>query len=154
MSVYRVYLPPEAEGNFSHNFRLIPDKKAVLALIAPPVWMIWHRLWLPLLAYCVAVFGIVLLSVWQPSPMVGILSALPGLYILLEGRELIANRLVSRGWREVAAVEAPDKHSAEIKFIMGADEAGLLDDQPNSPAKPSRMISATASGPSIGLFPE
>jgi len=154
MSIYRVYLPPEAEGNFSENFRLIPDGKAIFALIAPPLWLIWHKLWLPLLAYFTVVFGISLLFAWQPSPMVGLLSALPGLYLLLEGRELIVGKLTSKGWREVTTLEAQNREEAEIKYIISANEVGLLTNVPDDTVKPPKRLTAAASGPSIGLFPE
>jgi len=86
--------------------------------------------------------------------MVGLLSALPGLYLLLEGRELIVGKLTSKGWREVTTLEAQNREEAEIKYIISANEVGLLTNVPDDTVKPPKRLTAAASGPSIGLFPE
>jgi len=154
MSIYRVYIPPEAEKDFSEDFRLIPDGKAIFALIAPPIWLVWHKLWLPLMAYFAVALGISLLAGWQPGPAVGYLSAIPGLYLLLEGRELVVGKLRSQGWREVAIVDAQNVDEAEIKYIANMDERGLLNASSHQTMKPSRTPAGSLSGSSLGLFPE
>jgi len=153
MSIYRLYLPPEVQGNFSEEFRLIPDSKAIFALIAPPIWLIWNRLWLPLMAYFVVTLAIALVGAFYPGPLVAYLSVIPGFYLLLEGRELVLNKMRREGWREVAIIDAQNQEEAEIKYIVSADEAGLLTKVPNDTVRPTKRL-AGASGPFIGLFPE
>ncbi|MEO0909045.1 MAG: DUF2628 domain-containing protein [Pseudomonadota bacterium] len=152
MTTYSVYLPPiEDVEPAAERFKLVPDKKAVWAIIAPPIWLALHRLWLPLLAYVVFMLALALLGAWQPHVAVLYLSGLPGLYLLLEGFELVRDKLERHGWRYVGVVEAENAEDAEIKYLMEGDTSRLE----TAPA-PTRALSGHVSTPGInqGLFPE
>lgn len=120
MTSYSVYLKPETVSQtLDDEFRLVPDTKATLALLFPPFWLAWHRLWLPLLAYFVVMVAILLLAISSPSVAVSYLSILPGFYLLLEGHELVRNKLENTGWRYAGIVDAENREEAEIRFIVG-----------------------------------
>ena len=131
MAIYSGYLPPEYMSDpVADRFQLVSDAKSPLALIFPPFWLAWHRLWLELLAYGVVVLAIGLLAAWKPSTAVLYLSALPGLYLLLEGNELIRGKLERNGWRFAGLVDADTKEAAEIRFLMQNEKTF---DAPNTP---------------------
>lgn len=155
MATYVAYLPPE-EWNCDprDEFQLVRDGKSPLALIFPPFWLAWHRLWLALLVYATVALAIILLAVWQPGAPVMYLSAVPGLYLLLEGDELIRRNLERLGWQYAGVYEGDNREEAEIRFLENADpsvfsspKAGVS--KPNEVRKLSPAPAATA-----GLFPE
>jgi len=155
MTTYTVYLPPDdmLEGS-QEEFRLVPDAKATLALLFPPFWLAWHRLWLPLMVYIVVLAAIILLAVLSPSIAVSYLSILPGLYLLLEGYQLVSNKLERDGWRYAAIVDGENREEAEIRFIVSSSQMTGKPDY----LKPARSeLLRTGSIPNqntVGLFPE
>ncbi|MEM7215494.1 MAG: DUF2628 domain-containing protein [Pseudomonadota bacterium] len=155
MATYTAYLPPEEWiGDPAEGFRLIRDSKNPWALIAPPIWLVWNRLWLPLLVYVVVAFAIILLAIWQPSGIITYLSAIPGLYLLLEGGELIRGKYERAGWRYAGVVEGDTREAAEIRFLMNVG-SGLLAPRPvrhsdSIAMRPTSRVPAT----NPGLFPE
>ncbi len=129
MTIYSAYLPPlSSDAKPADTFQLVADAKAPLALIFPPFWLAWHRLWLELLAYLVLITGIILIGVWQPDPLVSYLSILPGFYLLLEGNEHIRYKLERSGWRYTGIFEAENLEEAEMRFLIDpADELALAE---------------------------
>ena len=124
MATYLAYLPPAGwTGDRRDDFKLVRDGKNPLALIFPPFWLAWHRLWLELLVYAVITFAIILLAIWQPGAPVMYLSAVPGLYLLLEGDELIRRNLERFGWQYSGVIEGDTREEAEIRFLENADPA-------------------------------
>lgn len=153
MAIYSAYLPPrENMENPAETFRLVSDAKAPLALIFPPFWLAWHRLWLPLMAYAVIMIAIGILAAAYPSTPVFYLSALPGLYLLLEGNSLIAGKLERQGWRFAGVVDAENREDAELRFLVQNEQA-LVASEPKKPVIPSPKTAPLATAP-LGLFPE
>lgn len=95
--------------------RFVGDGFAIWALIVPPVWALWHGMWLTLVAMIVLM---ALATAYNPlagSPvMYGI-----GLILALDGSEIRRLELHLRGWREAAAVEARTIEGAEELWIEG-----------------------------------
>lgn len=119
MTSYSVYLKPDtASPTPDDEFRLVPDTKATFALLFPPFWLAWHRLWLALLGYIVVMVAILLIAISSPGVAVSYLSVLPGLYLLLEGYELVRNKLENTGWKYAGIVDAENREEAEIRFIL------------------------------------
>lgn len=155
MTSYTVYLPPEdVSENIEENFRLIPDSKATLALIFPPFWLAWHRLWLALLVYFLVVAIIISLAVLNPGIAVSYLSILPGFYLLLEGYQMLCNDLERKGWRYAGIVEGDNKEEAEVRFLINSAD---LFDKPKAVKKPQTKPMPTnhiSNQNSTSLFPE
>lgn len=152
MTTYTVYLPPkDALENQAEDFRLVPDAKAPFAILFPPFWLAWHRLWLPLMAYAVVMVAIFLLAISFPSFALSYLSILPGLYLLLEGYELIRKKLINNGWQYAGIVEASNKEEAEIRFIVASPHLFTKPDfSASGTSSPMRSQSQSA----LSLFPE
>lgn len=164
MTTYTVYLPPHgADKNQEDGFRLVPDSKAKLALFFPPLWLAWQRLWLALLAYCVFMVAILMIASSGEYVIASYLSALPGLYLLLEGYELVRQKLERNGWRYVGIVEAKNLDEAEIRFMLDHEDknpvSALQYQTYSSDIKPAEKSGRKLSGnapisSNQSLFPE
>ena len=94
---------------------LVPDGFSLFALVLPPLWAIWHGLWLVLLGMVAVAFLAGLYSPLAVSPvMYGI-----GAIAAFDGGALRRLELRLRGWREVAVVEAATEEGAEETWLTG-----------------------------------
>lgn len=120
--IYTVFENPNAlphEKLALDNVQAIPESVSVWAIIAPPFWLLRHRLWMPLALYViVALFLLGLLNTpfWLVTAL---LSGLPGLYLWLEGNQLRRSDLQRRGYELTKIVDAPDEDMALAKFYSG-----------------------------------
>lgn len=168
MAIYTAYLPPSGDAT---KLRLIPDRASLLALVAPAVFLLWHRLWFALLMYAMIVAALVLFGRIAGETTAGFLSVLPGFFLFLQGRELVMQRHERAGWREVGVVSAGSAREAEIRYFKDArvdvDEltrtvalAGAASPAASPAAKPAsgEAPSGSARGRgargSLGLFAE
>lgn len=155
MTTYTVYMPPQDNlVQSEENFRLIPDAKATAALFFPPFWLIWHKLWLPLMVYFCVIVAIMILAFASPGIAVSYLSILPGLYLLLEGYELVRKNLENRGWQYAGIVEGENREEAEIRFIVNQSES-FSEQKPMIANRQKPLMSSTgAKKDTMSLFPE
>ncbi|MEO1160985.1 MAG: DUF2628 domain-containing protein [Pseudomonadota bacterium] len=96
------------------------------ALFIPFFWMLWHRLWLPLIGYLVAV-GLIVLAGYGfswPDNLTGSMGLLVNLFVGLEGNNFRRRALTKRGFEEVADIVAGDGEEASYRFF-----ANRLSDQ-------------------------
>lgn len=181
MAIYEAYLSPltNEQGSATQfeslqSFKLVEDKKHILALIFPAIWLLWNKLWFWFAVYILASILIVLLSTTQLAVIGTVVSIAFGLFLFLEGRTLIVSKLERQGWRFKGVVDAPDVEFAEYKFlesqnidafrqensnlsidssvepIISVDEKSSLS---NQTAK-SPINSKMGDRPSIGIFSE
>lgn len=106
----RIYTVHEKDG---YDLRVIPDRLDPLAFILPPVWLIWHRLWLCSLGLIAIVTAI---SVFAPLAIPAVTYGV-GAILALEGGSIKRLELRLRGWREVGVVEARTEEGAEELFL-------------------------------------
>ena len=155
MATYTIYLPPEEQlVKPLDGCKALHDGKSTWALVFPPFWLIWHRLWLELLIYAIVMFVISLIAFWQPGAAIAYLSAVPGLYLLLEGSELVRKKHERNGWRYAGVVEGDTQEEAEIRFLVN-HEPELIAKQATS--KPQPVVSRVPFHvPDVnpGLFPQ
>ncbi|MEP3437591.1 MAG: DUF2628 domain-containing protein [Hoeflea sp.] len=136
---------------------VIADRFAVLAFIAPVIWLLFNRLWLEAFAAAlVTVAASMLASV--PGQMVPALAIGLALQLItaLEGRNWRASALQRRGWRLVDVVETEDADTAfEIHSSHAIKPQTLsmpANGRPNrSPLMPGRQGGGETG--SIGLVP-
>ena len=153
MTIYAAYLPPEnGKGNFVDSFQLVSDAKSPFALLFPPIWLAWHKLWLPLLVYGVIAIAILLLAAWSPSAPIGWLAMLPGLFLMIEGNELLRRKLERNGWQFAGVIEAGTREDAEVRFITENTDVFQSEAVGLAPAPATNM--ATHAPKPAGLFPE
>lgn len=97
-----------------NEVRAVGDGKRPLGVI-PPLWALWHGLWLSLAAMTAVLLGIWLVEPWLARVVWGGLLAI----VLLEGGAIERLELRLRGWREVGVVEARSGEGAEELFLKG-----------------------------------
>ena len=115
----------------------VPERHATWALLFPVVWLVWQRLWLGLIAYLIYTVTLLLLIstpyLWVTLAIFG----LPGMFLWLEGNQLVRARLERQGFTLVGVVEAPDeqmaiaRHLAQLPF--STDETEFRAPLPNRP---------------------
>ena len=99
----------------SGDLRAIADRFDWFALLLPPLWAVWHGLWLTL---AVQVLAVALAALWSPLavPVAGFgLAAILG----FEGAAVRRAELRLRRWREAGLVEARSPEGAEELFLKG-----------------------------------
>ena len=96
----------------------VPENLAPWALVAPPIWLIVHRLWWPLAFYLLFVMFTMAVSTTSFALVSMVLSWLPGVYLMLEGRELYRRKLRDGGRELVGIVNADDEDEAITRHVM------------------------------------
>ena len=110
--------PRDATGvTFFDTLRAVPEGVAKWALIAPPFWLAFHRLWGSLAVYILVVAGFLTLAATQFAAIGIALAFMPGLYLWLEGNQLRRARLAIENFETVGVIEAPDEEVAVRRFI-------------------------------------
>lgn len=142
MQFYTVHTQPSfPEAKRLSEAVFVRDGFHLVALIAPPLWLLWYRQWLGLMLYIAALivldFATEFASVWSLS----VLNFLFGIGIALEASTLRRWRLHAKGWRLTDVVSAYDIEDAEERFFAG------LAHRQEAPAKPTPSTSGV---PTIG----
>jgi len=120
MKTYNIYMPPESGPDSDIASAIyLPDNRALFAAIVPPLWFIWHRLWWGLTIYVayLAIAFLLLLTPWQYAVI--FLSAIPGIYLFLEGHELVRQKYENQGWWQIGVVQANNEEDAELRNTFG-----------------------------------
>ncbi|MEP9387085.1 DUF2628 domain-containing protein [Mesorhizobium sp. KR9-304] len=156
MAIYVVMEPPAANAaEAAERAVFVRDGVAFFAFLVPPLWLLWHRLWIEAaIAFAVSV-GLTALGETAGLGFTGgALSLLVSIFVGLEGQALRINALRRRGWSEWGVVEANDLGEAEIRYLAGdVPEAAVQSSVPHlkGPIQP-RLTAGAASGPALGLF--
>jgi hypothetical protein len=150
-----VILEPPADAAKTHPV-FVRDDFRWLGLIAPPLWLAWHRLWLEAL---IALAALILINAaatsGSVSPMISWLSPLVGLFVGLEGPAMRIARLRRRGYREASALAAADIEEAELRYAESeeTDDYGMAEVAPlMPPTEASPSMPARNHAPALGLF--
>ncbi|MFN3672785.1 MAG: DUF2628 domain-containing protein [Bosea sp. (in: a-proteobacteria)] len=156
MAFYTVMIPPPGSGGAVQEIeraRLLPESFSWWALLLSGLWLLVNRLWLATLLFLLVWGGLVYAqSRFALNGNVMMLAHLAiGLFLGLEGQNLIARKLARQGWRLVDVVEARDLAEAERRFFERALAGEVAAPRP-APA-PSRP-QPSGPVPVIGLFPE
>ncbi|MEZ5872984.1 MAG: DUF2628 domain-containing protein [Nitratireductor sp.] len=143
MATYTVHTPPGEQGE--EKLRFLSDGVSVLALIVPAIWLLWHRLWFVFIAYLLVAASLAVYGVMASDPSATVLSAIPGLYLFLEGNQLRRRKLEQSGWTQEGVVEASSLDEAELRWFKGTGHAGT-----RPAAEPSRNAPAWGANPVAG----
>lgn len=145
MTIFTVHAPPKPEGAAADpaEYVFVKDGFSWPALLIPPIWLIWHRLWLTLLIWVAAVVVLSILAGFAGADASTAVIALFAVWFALEANGLRRWTLERRSYALVGVVEGRRIEDAERRFF--AETAS--DD-----ASPVVASSAPASGLSAPLF--
>jgi len=134
---------------------LVSHNKAKWALLAPLIWLLFHRLWLELMAYLLFTIVILIMMVAYPNSLFGYLLALPSFYFLLDGNELVAKKLERKGWQFAGVFEGSSRDDAEFRFLANLQEISDMENRQQNIMPHSNLTSFKPKTPiGTGLFPE
>jgi hypothetical protein len=161
MSIYTVHTPPPAaEKSGPERFVFVRDGFSFWAFLLGPLWMLWHRLWLVLVGYCVLVIAVqaALHAIGVSSGVRFTTGALIALLVGLEAATLRRLTLARRGWRNAGIVVGDGIESAEQRFF----DTWIEHERHGPPRSSSAAVPASAGMPGgpvapseiIGLFPQ
>ena len=153
MAAYVVMEPPGRPPEDARDrAAFIRDGFSVIAFLVPPLWLLWHRLWIEAALVFAASVGLGALGEIAGMGAAGAgLSLLVSLYVGLEGAALRIAALTRRGWRDRGVVEAGSREEAEIRYLAAVDADSDGEAVRPASAAPVRTM-PTASGPALGLF--
>jgi hypothetical protein len=125
-----------------------------LAFLVPPLWLLWHRLWIEaLVAFAAMALLGALGSVYGFGEAAPLLSLLVSIYVGLEAPALHAAALRRRGWSEWGVVDAANRDEAELKHVHGSGTESVAEaDTPLPAAMPHPAVARTPAGPALGMF--
>ena len=134
----------------------VPEGLAKWALVAPPVWLIINRLWWPLLI-CLMFWALCLAILTTPFfALTPLIFGLPGLYLMLEGREIYRRKLETQGLAMIGLVDATNEQAAIARFLDVQQNATVQHSPLGTstlPVSPPRLAAASSEPASVfGLF--
>lgn len=156
MAVY-VAMEPPGRGHDGDATVFVRDGFSWPGFLAPPLWLLWHRLWVEaLLAVAASALIIAAGSARGLLPTAALLILLVMLYTGLEGQALRIAAMARRGWRQWGVLVADNLDDADARYAVEA-AAAPTPQQPPQPeprlppeptvARPAQPVSA------IGLVP-
>jgi uncharacterized protein DUF2628 len=171
MPVYTVHAPVATDASLvaTDRFAFVRDGFHFWAMVFGPLWLIWHRLWLALLGWIVAIAAIDLgMTALGAGSMAALLTnALIALLMGFEAASLQRWTLSRRNWRQLDVVVGDDEEAAERRFFdrWTARQRGLSNDQwaterggppptREIPGQPFSKPPPLESSEIIGLFPQ
>src|SRR3954452_17546845 len=132
MPVYTVHAPiaeSTEATRVAERFVFVRDGFHFWAFLLGPLWLAWHRLWLALIGYIVAMAAIelVLSQLRAGSGTRFMAMFLIALLMGLEAASLRRWTLSRRKWRQLDIVVADDAETAERRFFdrWAADQRGV-----------------------------
>ncbi len=159
MTVYTVHEPRPRKSETATDadrFVFVRDGFYVWAFLLGPVWILWHRLWLVLLAYLAGTVALQA-GLWALGASGTVKLAVGLLISLLIGFEAATLRrwtFTRRKWKNLGVVVGEDLEAAERRFFDAWVMRNDLPPQPATVSPPPVMRMPAASPEVIGLFPE
>ncbi len=123
MASYWIMEPPPSAANTTGSARIVRDGFAVVGFLVPPLWLLWHRLWVE--AAVVFAVGLGLTALGEATGLgigASASSLLMSLFVGLEGPALRAAAMRRRGWREWGVVEASSVEEAESRYAAAVED--------------------------------
>ncbi|WP_158555051.1 DUF2628 domain-containing protein [Fulvimarina endophytica] len=140
MSVKRwVVLEPPSDdsGIKSAEAMFVKDAFAPLAFLFLIFWLFWHRLWLAGIAVLVLDIAFMAIGWWQGLGLVSsVAQFLLALLVGLEGRNLLIDKRLRKGWRLAAVFQAGSRSEAELRYYEA--EAAASPTEPQRTERPLR----------------
>ena len=154
MRAYTVHAPAD-DSAAPEKFVFVKDGLSWPALFAPVLWILWHRLWLTLVAYIIFVLVVAWTGRLLSNDAAFIVAILGSLLFALEANNIRRLSLANRGWSDLGASSGQNLDEAELRFFdkwRGRDAVSETAARPVARAPEARL--ADSEGPILGLFPE
>jgi hypothetical protein len=144
----------EREATTTADLRAVRERSGAFAFLFPGLWLALHRLWFIFAVY------VLLAIVWvaglytQYAGEVILIGFLPGLYVWLEGSQLLRSQMAQQGYDIVDLVDAPDEDTAIAEALARRAE-GSVAPASIAEAPPTQRLSPLAprrERDSVGLF--
>ena len=131
---------------------VVRDGFSFLAFLFPPLWLLWHRLWIAAIVTFAVLLAVTALGRIEGLAMAASwLSLLVSIFVGLEGNGLRVAALQRRGWSPWGVVQADNEQDAETRYVADVDDDG--DGIPDRyQMSPSAGPVGTASGAPVGLL--
>lgn len=157
MAFYSVMIPPPGSGGSRDEIeraRLLPERFTWSALLLTGLWLLGKRLWLATLLFALVWGALFYARSWLGLSGSGFLLAhlAIGLFLGLEGQNLVLRKLTRQGWRLADVVEARDLGEAERRYFERALAGEAM--PPRREPAPQARPQPAGPVPIIGLFPE
>jgi hypothetical protein len=119
MTSYVVMLPPRGSPEQRlEQAASIRDGFSWLAFFVPPLWLLWHRLWLEAILVFLLMALLSGLGEAAGFPVTGgLLGFLVSLYVGLEGQAMRIAAMRRRGWQDWGVVDADRQDGADLRYI-------------------------------------
>jgi hypothetical protein len=154
MASWIVMEPGNGRTGNAADATFVRDGFSLLAFLLPPLWLLWHRLWIEA---ALAVAALVL-AAGLPK-LTGFAVATPLLWLLvsvfvgLEGNALRIAALRRRGWQEWGVVEARNLDDADTHYAVETVGVDTDDQSSPLPSPPSANAGARpVAGEPVGLL--
>ncbi len=158
MAAYSVFAPPlpydSADGG--ERFKFVRDGFCWSAFILGPIWMLFHRLVLVLIAWLVTfiALGLAMRLLGVPFGTASVVFLLLALLIGLEASSLQSWTLQRRGWREIGVVVADELEAAERRFFDELGNRAVVGFGAPMQGRLGMLDRNPGGSDVIGLFPE
>jgi hypothetical protein len=151
MTVYTVHL----QGEDAETASFVPEGFAWRAFVVPPLWLLWHRLWLAFVLWCVACAIIIAPPLHLPFLAKELLFLLIALLCGLEGQQWRRQKLLRQGKRIADIVSGDTRDDAEFHFFHHwAERRPSMPNEPRYPAQGVLAPLVPTDQTPFGLFPE
>lgn len=154
MAIYTVHEPVHASDDVTRAdvTAFIREAFTFWGFLFGPLFLLWHRLWLALLAWILVVAAIGGLAfALHVSPLAcAILLGLLHVFLGVEGNDLRRGGLARRGFRLADVVSGSERAFAELTFFSRREDA--VTGEARGPANWAAMPDPTPTV--IGMFPE
>ena len=171
MPVYTVHAPSAngADLRSTLKFAFVRDGFHFWAAVFGPLWLVWHRLWLALIGWIIAIVALelALTRLGVGSRAIFLANVIVAILMGFEAASLQRWTFTWHHWRQLDVVVADDEEAAERRFFdrWAAKQRGIVNDQqavdrggpPPTRDVPGQSFSKPPPLPGsgiIGLFPE
>ncbi|HEX2256729.1 MAG TPA: DUF2628 domain-containing protein [Afifellaceae bacterium] len=167
--IHTVHVPPDlAPEEAAERAAFVKEGVSWPALFFAVLWLLWHRMWLPLLLYLAFILAVALIDAGLGDTAATVVAVLGQVLFALEANNLRRWTLARRGWREIGESFGRNRAEAEIRFFLSeAPRAGRTDapqggwartvgrrSTPGLSAVPALPRRRAVDEPGLGLFPE
>jgi hypothetical protein len=157
MASYSVFEPPGSEPQSfeaSERSAFVKDGWCWPALLFPPIWLLWRRMWLVFLFWLTVVvaIGVAGTLIALSDGALAILDTVFALWFALEANAMRRWTLARNGWRFAGIATGADRVDAEHRFFSRSTSESVV--PARLPPRP-RTAGAASSGEAVlGMFPE